>query len=651
MARLEDLVAQVPDQALRLELESALSDLKKRLRFGLVFEEHIPELAILRGLPATVGALVQVKSDEHTYYRVVAIDGTTATVARLEEGPTQASVMVPIADLLVIKRFGDPIYPSLRPLGQVTRGGLKPYHCVIEGENLHALQLLIFLFEGRVDCIYIDPPYNTGAKDWKYNNRYVDKVDTWRHSKWLSFMDKRLRLARRLLRTDGVLVVTVDENEHAHLVLLLEQLFKRHEITSVAIVHNPRGVQGDNFSYTNEFAVFVVPNGVKAITRRSLDADEISGSNLRKWGGESDRATARNCFYPIIVQDDRVVGFGDVAPEGHHPSQSVIDRDNGTFEVWPIDSRGVEKKWRYARQSVEQIKHQLATKAVRGRIEIIITKETGIYKTVWQSPLHDASTHGKQLLGRFIDGEFSYPKSLYAVRDCLRACTADRPNALVLDFFAGSGTTLHATALLNAEDGGSRQCILVTNNEVDDATAKRLHAEGRYRGDADFEKHGIFEAVTRPRIEAAMTGLKNGQPVDGTYETSMRPLGAGFDENVEFFKLVYLDADEVDLGTQFQEILPALWLKSGGIGDRSCASSVPFAIPPGVKFGVLFDEARFERFAQALRDRPDVSHIFLITDSEGAFADMRSRLPARLDVSMLYRDYLRNFRINTAQNL
>jgi adenine-specific DNA-methyltransferase len=125
-----------------------------------------------------------------------------------------------------VKRLGDPIYPTLHPLGSVEKAPGKPYHAVIDGENYHALQLLLYLYEGRVDCIYIDPPYNTGARDWKYNNRFVDANDTWGHSKWLAMMDKRLRLAKRLLKPDGVLICTVDEHEVHHLAMLLEDVFK-----------------------------------------------------------------------------------------------------------------------------------------------------------------------------------------------------------------------------------------------------------------------------------------------------------------------------------------------------------------------------------------------------------------------------------------
>jgi adenine-specific DNA-methyltransferase len=226
MARLDDLVAQVTDLALRREMEAALRKMKRRQRFGLVFEEHIPETTALYGLPFQTGSLVQKRDDPQAkvLYRVTAttLEGQ-ATIEPSNGGEPQ---QVPVGDLLAVKRFGEPMYPALAPLGSVRRGGAdKPHHAVINGENFHALQLLVYQFEGQVDCIYIDPPYNTGARDWKYNNRYVDDSDAWRHSKWLSMMEKRLRLAKRLLKPDGVLIVTIDENEVHHLGVLLEMLF------------------------------------------------------------------------------------------------------------------------------------------------------------------------------------------------------------------------------------------------------------------------------------------------------------------------------------------------------------------------------------------------------------------------------------------
>lgn len=337
---------------------------------------------------------------------------------------------------------------------------------LIEGDNLASLKLLEKTHRGKIDLIYIDPPYNTGASNWIYDNDYVDGNDLFKHSKWLSMMKSRLEIARRLLTTKGVLICAIDENESATLRLLLDEIFGvNYEYACITIVHNPRGIQGKNFSYTNEFAYFVIPKGDKIIGERRLSDDEIYWSPLRNWGSESLRTDARNCFYPIIIKDDKIIGFGEVSPNDYHPKKNEILED-GSIAVYPIDAKGIERKWRYARQSVEGIYSYLAVKKTKGVFDIELGKTFGTYKTVWSDPKYDANGYGKQLLNSLISNcPFDFPKSLWNVYDCLYSVVAKMPNAIVLDFFAGSGTTGHAVMKLNAEDGGNRKFILCTNNE------------------------------------------------------------------------------------------------------------------------------------------------------------------------------------------
>jgi adenine-specific DNA-methyltransferase len=364
----------------------------------------------------------------------------------------------------------------------------RPNNLLIEGDNYHALSVLNYTHKKKIDLIYIDPPYNTGAKNWMYNNDYVDKEDEYRHSKWLSLMRHRLNLAKNLLKDDGVLVCAIDENEQAHLGVLIEQIFPAHDQHTITIVHNPKGVQGTNFSYTHEYAIFVVPRDKKTIGDRSLTQDEIYVSNLRNWGNESERTDAKNCFYPIVISKGKIVGFGDVAPDNLHPKSSNEKQKDGSIYVWPIDEKGVERKWRYARQSVEEIKDILQIKESRGgNIQILIAKDYGTYKTVWTDKKYDASEYGTKLLREIIPNcDFDFPKSLYTVYDCLFAVVGDRPHANVLDFFAGSGTTGHAVLEMNKMDGGTRKFILCTNNEG-----------------------GICEKVTYERMKRVIGGYKD----------------------------------------------------------------------------------------------------------------------------------------------
>lgn len=392
-----------------------------------------------------------------------------------------------------------------------------PYNFLLEGDNLHSLQLLSKTHRHQLDVIYIDPPYNTGAKDWKYNNDYVDKVDSYRHSKWLSMMSTRMKIARQLLKEDGVFICAIDENELGTVLLLIEDVFGDGYATDpIAIVHNPRGVQGDNFSYVNEYAIFVYRKGYKVIGERIVEEEDIDWSPLRNWGSESERSDARNCFYPVYIKDGKIVGFGDVTPNDIHPQQTEYDESTDTYAVYPIDIQGVERKWRYARQTVDGIMHLLRAKETKTGYDIELGKNYAPYKTVWTDKKYDANEYGTQLIGSMIpNNEFTFPKSLYTVYDCLYAVLRDRPNAVVLDYFAGSGTTGHAVMMLNKNLGGNRRFILCTNNDVGDAREKEFGKKIGLIEDHMAEwmewrnKYGIASSVTYPRIKSAILGFKH----------------------------------------------------------------------------------------------------------------------------------------------
>lgn len=257
-------------------------------------------------------------------------------------------------------------------------------------------------------------------------------------------------------------------------------------------------------------------------------------------------------------------------------------------------------------------------------------------------------------MSTFVGKPFPYPKSLYAVYECLYSVLAKRPDALGVDFFAGSGTTLHATMLLNTTDGGRRRCVLVTNNEVEASAVAKLNRNGLYPGDPAYEAKGIFEQITMPRAIAAVTGKAAcGARLEGTYlDGDGRAWEDGFEENVEMFRLTYLDRDEVDLGLQFDAILPALWLSAGGTGTREHGvSDQALSAPEGGNYAVLFKASRIRALLTTLDERPDITAVYIVTDSEDVFAQINATLPQNLDVRMLYAEYLRNFRINTEQNL
>ena len=242
-----------------------------------------------------------------------------------------------------------------------------PYNFIIEGDNLQALYLLEKTHRGKIDCIYIDPPYNTGAKDWKYNNNYVDKNDLYRHSKWLSMMNTRLRMARKLLKTDGALITTIDDNEFANLYSLLTEIFPECYNAIITIQMNPGGTQGKSFSVTNEYAIITYFKDTK-IYRKLHDGGDTY--NLRRWGSTSNRYEGATCFYPIILdKNNNIIGFGDVLPDDIHPKSQVEIQKDGSKFVWPIDVQNIEKKWRYARDTVESVLNRMFVEQNNERIE------------------------------------------------------------------------------------------------------------------------------------------------------------------------------------------------------------------------------------------------------------------------------------------
>ena len=370
--------------------------------------------------------------------------------------------------------------------GEVTKiarddNGVIRENLLIKGNNLLALHTLKTQFRGKVKLIYIDPPYNpdSPSNTFAYNNNF-------NHSSWLTFIRNRLEVVKELLSKDGALIVAIDENEQAYLSVLLKELFSEYEIHCITIVHNPRGVQGTNFSYIHEYALFVIPQGQKIIGDRKISPEEVTWSNFRNWGGESRREDAKNCFYPIIVEADEVVGFGDVLDSDEHPFAQTTPQGKRDF-VYPIDPNMIERKWRYARQSVDEIKHLLRAKKTKTGYEIEIGKDFGVYRTVWEDSRYDANIYGTQIVKSLVpDCDFAFPKSLWNVYDCLYSAVGNDKDAVVLDFFGGSGTTAHAVLELN-KDGGNRQFIICEQmHYVETVTRERIKKVIETNSEGDF---------------------------------------------------------------------------------------------------------------------------------------------------------------------
>jgi adenine-specific DNA-methyltransferase len=349
------------------------------------------------------------------------------------------------------QHFKDRLLAAFDNLEEQT-GGL-----LVHGDNYHALSLLLQKYRNRVNCVYIDPPYNSKTTAILYKNDY-------RHSSWLSLMDSRLFLSSRLTTTDGSHIIAIDENEQEVLGRLLALHFPDYERVCVAIVHNKKGIQGDYFSYSHDYAYFCIPRALPETNGRPVPKAEWEYVNLRKWGRESERETARNCFYPIYIEGDDIVGFGDVCDESFHPGRPNVpcDKAGRRVAVYPVDAQGVERKWRYARQSVESVQHLLRVhRTSSGEIQIHKAQSERQFKTVWDDPTYIAGDYGTKWLtdlGLKV-AEDLYPKSVHTVADSIHAVYG--PDALVVDYFAGSGTTGHAVIRLNQADGGRRKFVLV----------------------------------------------------------------------------------------------------------------------------------------------------------------------------------------------
>ena len=694
MSRLTDLIAKTKakEPQLGADLEREFRALSSRLSFGLNFERHRPEAVELPQRPVRRGDKVRVlpprgstaKGDQRLW-RVKAIHRAKKSADLELLGTTEAETQsVLLDDLVVVAEFRDIIYPGLVSTGRVSRGGGKPWHTVINGENYHALKALTWTHRGGVDVIYIDPPYNTGAKDWKYNNDYVEKDDLYRHSKWLAFMERRLLIAHELLNpADSVLIVTIDEKEYLRLGLLLEQVFPEANISMVSSIINPAGAgRNADFSRTDEYIYFVRIGEARILPeQRNEERRPVTWDTLRRSDLSSIRPTRPGQFYPFYVnlETHRIEEIGE-------PMPSDVPRENcpervGCVAVFPVRPDGTEMNWgitvgparkrlesgylrvgKYTAGAPQPYAISYLTAGIiedmkEGRVEVTgkaadgsvtasyVTGRLVMPTTAWNRPSHDAQRYGTEILKAFMpDRRFPFPKALYAVEDCLRHVLAEKRAATVVDFFSGSGTTLHAVMRLNKQDNGNRRCVMVTNNEVAAGEQKSLREKGRRPGDAEWEQWGICEYITKPRIEAAITGRNtNGEPIQGDYQfIDEFPMADGFVENAEFFTLTYETPVAVNYQTAFPRIAPLLWLRAGSVGRR--IDKVPAAgWDVADAYGLLVELDKATDFLKATRKTKALRIAYIVTDDERRFQALSRRLPEGVEAIRLYESYLTNF--------
>lgn len=429
--------------------------------------ELISKLKILEGLTDEEKANLIGFLRSHKKYGLVWEDKPEEAERQLEE---QLPVLSEVSDLAILNETDD------------------PNHILIEGDNLHALTALSYTHAGKIDVIYIDPPYNTGNKDFVYNDSFVDSEDAYRHSKWLSFISKRLRIAKQLLSDRGVIFISIDDNEQAQLKLLCDEIFNNHFLGIISRATGTTTGQDTGsigkacdyilvYTICPDFSIGGIPLTTEDLNRYSMvdSKGQFSILQLRRTGGEDKREDRPTMFFPII------------APDG--------------TEVYPYGPTGYESRWRVGPKKVqEMIKNDLLyfKRDNYGQWKVYY-KFYAENKTKRPSNLWiDVEGNKKaqnEIKDIFHERAFSTPKPLDLIRRILQI--TDSKQSVILDFFAGSGTTLHATMQLNAEDGGHRQCILVTNNE------NRICEDVTY-----MRNKKVIEGYTTPKgVEVA--GLKH----------------------------------------------------------------------------------------------------------------------------------------------
>lgn len=702
MSAIHDLIAQVSDPRLRERLAAEWANAAKEKKFGLVFEDHLPELLPLHGAKPRKGDLVCRRQGAlKEVWQIKSIHTGVATCVKPSNEahpsePIRAAaepVQFPVDELLVVREFGEPIFPALVPVDAAANGPAdSPWHTLIEADNYHALQLLDYLYAGKVDCIYIDPPYNTGARDWKYNNDYVDGNDGWRHSKWLAFMEKRLKLAKRLLKPDtGVLIVTIDEHEVHHLGMLLEREFPEAYRQLVTIVINPKGVTQGRFSRVEEYALFCFGNQsfVNSLGDDLLSPAKLGTNTTPRWKGllrsgtNARRQDRHKMFFPVLIDTERnaIVGAGDYLPLDQTPDlDAKVDgfaaawpiRMDGSFGNWgvgPESLRGLIKKgyvslggfdesrrtWGVSYLS-RKLQLQIESGAIRVvefdklrnvvSVEYAEERERQI-KTVWHRSAHDAGAYGADIL-KSIFGEgrkFSFPKSLYATRDAVAAVVRDRPNALIVDFFAGSGTTLNSVNLLNATDGGSRRCILVTNNEVSAEEAAALTARGLQPGDDEWEAQGICRSVTWPRSKYTILGQRDdGSVLSGEYLTGKT---VEREKARNFRQIGFVDPAQLDTPAKKKQVVALI----DGLPQTLVKDPCTFIVSEDHKATVLFDPAAAEDWMEALDGQEHITDFYIVTPIKRLFDQLKAHVVELLGPILVPEEEKRPMSAGFAANL
>ncbi|MBN7310993.1 site-specific DNA-methyltransferase [Mycobacteroides abscessus] len=629
---LDQLISRVPDESLRSHLAREVDLLRGSRHFGLVFDRHLPESVRLVDYPIRKGVRVALRdeSSTDTWTVVDFADPARQVVVLSGEGGER-----PLSDLVVVREFNERIYPGLRSVERIPNGPEDaPWHVVINGENYHALQALRSTHHGKVDLIYIDPPYNTGNDGWIYNDRYVDQNDRAKSSKWLSFLERRLLIARDLLKPTGVIIVAIGDDEHHRLRMLLDQAFGSTNFLADVVWHGGRQNDARYVSVsTDHMLIYARDESTLSATgtrwremkQGAALAREAAAHILAEHSGNAGTATVEYRKWlkkvPKAEMSEGVRRFDRVEPvtgrlyNDDKDLSAPEERPNRSKRplVHPVTKKPTAVPSRGWALSDEEMDRRVAAglvvfgedekKIPRGKA-YLDESDTQVLGNVFERDRNQATRQLAAILG---DKRFPFPKDPEVLMRWFRA--AAPADAVILDFFGGSGTTTEAVMRLNAEDGGTRQSILVTNN------------------------------VCRPRVSTVVTGNR---PDGSKYSDGLRA-------NVEMLDLVYLDPSSVRRGREFLALAPLLWLQGGARGERiDGPPDKGWALTE--TYGVLFDIDTLTAFADAVTaaatsgSSPQV--LFIVTDSLAEYQQAIERLPVGIDTVQLYEGYLLNYTDN-----
>ncbi|MBR5693970.1 MAG: hypothetical protein IKX42_09770 [Fibrobacter sp.] len=380
---------------------------------------------------------------------------------------------------------------------------------MFNGDNFQVLNLIQNRYAKRVNYCYIDPPYNTDSAPILYKNGYKD-------SSWNTLINDRVKLSKNLLSERSVYTVAIDDTEYNNISFVLKNNFREHRISTITVVHNPKGSPTKDFNRTHEYAIFITEESDKKAIARLLEKNETP-RKMRRWGENSKRVERRLSFYPIYVRDNNIVGIGAVPDDDYHPQSKNEIMPDGTIAIWPIDQDGVERRWNFGLDSIES---NLSRVAVlddgSGLLDIFVTHEETVPKTVWKGGEFDAGTYGNSLLIDMLGKKlFDFPKSIHTLNKCVQLSTMGNDHALILDFFAGSGTTGHSIIEYNRKNKNSkRQYILVEMGTYFNLVTKKRMQKASYAskwtsGKPSNRNTGISQIIKYMKLESYEDALSN----------------------------------------------------------------------------------------------------------------------------------------------